>query len=113
ERLKANTGPEYQHGSAGDPVWVRQQEVTEPGGEVPTAVVVHGNTRIEVAQDTRRDLGMIEVEKLEAVSSQGVGRPEVWRWGPRHGPDTPHRRAGEIHGYIPSQRLIIYVFTAR
>jgi hypothetical protein len=58
---------------------VCEQEATELGGEVPAAVVVHGDTRIEVAQDTGRDLGMIKVEELEAVPGQGVGRPEVWR----------------------------------
>jgi hypothetical protein len=58
---------------------VRQQEATELGGEIPAAVVVHGNTRIEVAQDTDRDLGMIEVEELEAMPGQGVGRPKAWR----------------------------------
>jgi hypothetical protein len=57
---------------------VRQQEATELGGEVPAAVVVYGDTRIKVAQDTGRDLGMIEVEELETVPSQGVGRPEAW-----------------------------------
>jgi hypothetical protein len=58
---------------------VRQQEATEPGGEVPAAIVVHGNTCIDIAQDTGRDLWMIKVEELEAVPSQGVGRPEAWQ----------------------------------
>src|SRR5262245_35887098 len=56
---------------------------------------------------------MIKVEELEAVPSQGVGRPEAWRWGLRHSPDTPRGRSGDMHGYIPSQRPIIHVFTAR
>src|SRR5262245_57584980 len=90
---------------------MRQQEATELGGEVPAAVVVHGNTCIKVPQDTGRNLRMIGVEELEALPSQGVGRPEAWRWGPRHGPDTPHRKSGEIHRYIPSQRPIVYVLS--
>jgi hypothetical protein len=92
---------------------MRQQVATEPGGEVPAAVVVHGNTRIDIAQDTGRNVGMIQVEELETVLSQGIGGPEAWRWGLRHGPDTPYRRSGKIHGYIPSQCPIIHVFTAR
>jgi hypothetical protein len=58
---------------------VCEQEAAELGGEVPAAVVVHGNTRIEVTQDTDRDLGMIRVEELEAVPGQNVGGPEAWR----------------------------------
>jgi hypothetical protein len=56
---------------------VCEQEATELGGDVPAAVVVHGNTRIKVVQDTGRGLGMIKVKELEAVPSQSVGRPEV------------------------------------
>jgi hypothetical protein len=57
---------------------VCEEKATEPGGEVPAAIVVHGNTCIEIAQDTGRNLGMIEVEELKAVSSQGEGGPEAW-----------------------------------
>jgi hypothetical protein len=57
---------------------VREQEATEPGGDVPALIVVHGDARLEVAQDTGCDLWMVEVEELEAVSSQGDSGPETW-----------------------------------
>jgi hypothetical protein len=56
---------------------MRQQEATEPSGEVPAVVVVHGNTCIEVTQDTGGNLRMVKVEDLEAIPSQGVSGPEA------------------------------------
>jgi len=34
------------------------------GGDVPALIVVHGDARLEVAQNTGRDLGMVGFEEL-------------------------------------------------
>src|SRR5262245_16725335 len=67
EGLQTNPRPEHQDLPIGHPLRTGEEETPELGRDVPASVIGHRHTSVEVAENTRRHLRMVEIQDLEAL----------------------------------------------
>ncbi len=76
QRFETNARTEDEDGAICHPCGLVYQETAKSFGDGPTSVIVDVYASVDVIDNPGRNLGMIEVEKLEGLGGNGDCAPE-------------------------------------